>query len=433
MTNETRKKQIETNLTAHQMRIYKRTDKLFIYLLTIEYFVGILFSLTISPKTWVGTESAVHYHVWAASVLGAIIVSVPIGFALFFPGRELTRHLIGIGQMLMSALLIHLTGGRIETHFHVFGSLAFLGFYRDWKVLITASAVVALDHYFRGVYWPQSVYGISVVEPYRWLEHSAWVVFEDIFLMIACWQSLREMRDIAERRMLLQDAIQSRDTFVSICGHELKTPLTSLKLLLDIQRRNLEKDPDNSPATERTRKLLVSLNTQVDKLSRIVGDVLDISRIEVGKFTIRPQEMNLGELVHDVALRLSPGLKSPCELELASPEPIVGCWDPDRVEQALVNLITNAAKYSSGKAVHLMVKKTSKTAEVNVSDQGGGIALKDQERIFERYEQAHPEDRMTGLGLGLYIVRNILRAHGGDVRVSSEIGKGSTFTMELPL
>ena len=102
--------------------------------------------------------------------------------------------------MLVSALLIHLTGGRIETHFHVFGSLAFLAFYRDWRVLISASSTVALDHYLRGVYWPASVYGVLAPSWWRWLEHAGWVIFEDFFLITACLQGMREMKEIARRQ-----------------------------------------------------------------------------------------------------------------------------------------------------------------------------------------------------------------------------------------
>src|SRR5258705_279957 len=106
--------------------------------------------------------------------------------------------------MLTSGLLIHLTGGRIETHFHVFGSLAFLAFYRDWKVLVSATVVVAADHFLRGVFWPQSVFGILASSPWRWVEHAGWVLFEDVFLMISIHQSLREMRLIAERQANLE-------------------------------------------------------------------------------------------------------------------------------------------------------------------------------------------------------------------------------------
>ena len=112
--------------------------------------------------------------------------------------------------MLMGALLIHLTGGRIETHFHVFGSLAFLAFYRDWRVLIPATIVVALDHMLRGMFWPQSVYGVLVASEWRWLEHAAWVVFEDLFLVVACLRSVAEMRQTAERTAALEHEVRTR-------------------------------------------------------------------------------------------------------------------------------------------------------------------------------------------------------------------------------
>src|SRR5207237_2455590 len=147
--------------------------------------------------TWAGTTSTIHLHVWAALVLGAAISSLPIFLAFTRPCHTSTRHIIAIAQMLTSALFIHLTGGRIETHFHVFGSLAFLAFYRDWRVFIPATLLVATDHFLRGVYWPQSVYGLLTPSPWRWLEHAAWVAFEDTFLINACLQSVREMWDIA--------------------------------------------------------------------------------------------------------------------------------------------------------------------------------------------------------------------------------------------
>src|SRR6185369_10432950 len=126
--------------------------------------------------------------------LGGGIISLPVAFALLWPGLPRTRHSIAVAQMLLGALLIHLTGGRIETHFHVFGSLAFLAFYRDWTIYGPATLVVAADHFLRGIYWPESVYGVTAAS-WRWLEHAAWVLFEDIFLVNSCLQSVREMRD----------------------------------------------------------------------------------------------------------------------------------------------------------------------------------------------------------------------------------------------
>jgi two-component system, sensor histidine kinase and response regulator len=191
-----RTEQIFANLQA---KIFKDTDRMFAVLMVAQWLFGIALALWISPRAWAGTDSSIHIHVWAAIGLGGLITALPVGLALTMPGRAITRYAIAIGQMLTSALLIHLTGGRIETHFHVFGSLAFLAFYRDWRVLIPATVVVAGDHLWRGLYWPQSVYGILAASPWRFVEHAGWVIFEDIVLVSGCVRGTRELWSIAER------------------------------------------------------------------------------------------------------------------------------------------------------------------------------------------------------------------------------------------
>lgn len=183
----------------HQQLVYSRTDYMFAGLMVLQWLAAIAATLWISPKAWVGETSYTHPHVWAALFLGSAISSLPIMLAIIRPGHVVTRYTVAVGQMLMGALLIHLTGGRIETHFHVFGSLAFLSFYRDWRVLVPATIVVATDHFLRGVFWPQSVYGVLTASNWRWLEHAGWVIFEDTFLLIAIRHSIGEMWRIAER------------------------------------------------------------------------------------------------------------------------------------------------------------------------------------------------------------------------------------------
>jgi PAS domain S-box-containing protein len=187
-----------------QQRIYVRTDKLFAFLLIAQWFAGIICSIYVSPYAWEGSSYQVHSHVIAAVLLGGMISGLPVYLAKMHPGASITRHVIAVSQMLYSGLLIHLSGGRIETHFHIFGGLALLAFYRDWRVLATASIVVATDHLIRGLYWPLSVFGVSYASPLRTLEHVAWVVFEDIFLWRGIWQSVNEMRDIAAQRADLE-------------------------------------------------------------------------------------------------------------------------------------------------------------------------------------------------------------------------------------
>jgi PAS domain S-box-containing protein len=194
----------EREFRGHQLIIYRRTDRMFAALMFIQWLAGIAVAVWISPKAWFGSTSHIHLHVWAAIFLGGLITVLPMLLAMLRPGATSTRYIIAIAQILMGALLIHLTGGRIETHFHIFGSLAFLAFYRDWKVLIPATLVVATDHFLRGVFWPQSVYGVLGPNGWRTFEHAGWVLFEVFFLVIACAHSRRDMWERALKHATLE-------------------------------------------------------------------------------------------------------------------------------------------------------------------------------------------------------------------------------------
>ena len=189
---------------AAENDLHRHTDQLFARLMIVQWLAGVAAALWISPLTWIGDFSQVHVHVWAAVLLGGAISGFPVWLAWHHPGQAVTRHVIAAAQMLTSALLIHLTGGRIETHFHVFGSLAFIAFYRDWRVLLTATVVVAGDHLIRGLFWPQSVFGVLTASSWRWVEHAGWVLFEDAILVVAIHRMLQEMSEIALRRATLE-------------------------------------------------------------------------------------------------------------------------------------------------------------------------------------------------------------------------------------
>ena len=184
--------------------IARHADRLFVWLMICQWVFAVGLAFWLSPRTWSGADSEVHLHIWLAIFLGGLITSLPVYLGLRQPGRVLTRQVIAIGQMLMSALLIHLTGGRIETHFHVFGSLAILAFYRDWRVMVSASTIVLADHILRGIFWPQSVYGVAYAPIWRSLEHGSWVIFEVTFLIISIRKSLGEMLVVAERQAKLE-------------------------------------------------------------------------------------------------------------------------------------------------------------------------------------------------------------------------------------
>ncbi|EAQ79968.1 PAS domain-containing hybrid sensor histidine kinase/response regulator [Blastopirellula marina] len=178
-------------------KIYCNTDHLFAYLMPFQWIVGILFTIFVSPLAWSGESSYIHPHVWFAILGGGVCCLIPFALAVYRPGKLSTRMVIACSQMFFVSLLIHLSGGRIETHFYIFGSLAFLAAYRDIRVLIPATLIVAADHLIRGLLWPESIFGIAAADNWRWLEHSAWVLFEDVFLILTIRQSLAEVHALA--------------------------------------------------------------------------------------------------------------------------------------------------------------------------------------------------------------------------------------------
>ncbi len=183
---------------------YRRFDRLFGYLILGQWAFAIFLAFVISPCAWAGKTKVLHAHVLLAIFMGAGISVFPVVLSRIRPGWVVTRNVIAVALMLSSALLIHLTGGRIETHFSIFGSLAMLAFYRDWKVLIPATLVVATDHFLRQTFWPESVFGILNPTWWRFLEHAAWVVYEDVFLIYSCIVASDEMRQNAFQQVRIE-------------------------------------------------------------------------------------------------------------------------------------------------------------------------------------------------------------------------------------
>ncbi|EGF27213.1 PAS domain-containing protein [Rhodopirellula baltica] len=186
-----------------------------------QWALGLAFAAFLSPLTWIGQRNEVHIHVWAAFLIGMSLSGFAILWMRMFPREASTRHVVAVVQMLWSALLIHLSGGRIETHFHVFASLAILSIYRDWRILISATAVVALDHFVRGVFYPLSVFGIMTESPYRWIEHAAWVLFEVAFLAPGCYRLRKEVWELCVRQTEIEFAKRSVDQQVAERTKEL--------------------------------------------------------------------------------------------------------------------------------------------------------------------------------------------------------------------
>ena len=214
-------------------RAHRWADSLFGYLLIGQWLLAIVVALWVSPQAWAGSESTVHTHVWLAVFLGGAIVSLPVWMTQRHPGQLATRLLVGVAQALLSGMFIHLTGGRIETHFHVFCSLAVLAIYRDWRVMIVASVTVLADHLLRGALAPLSVFGVAHVNVWRSFEHAGWAAVEDVFLILAGNFSLQETLSHARREAELQGLNELTEQTVTDRTGELRSSVARTRSILD--------------------------------------------------------------------------------------------------------------------------------------------------------------------------------------------------------
>jgi signal transduction histidine kinase len=212
---------------------YRETGRVFLWLFLAQWVFAIVLAVVLTPYSWSGGERVVHFHVKLAIGFGGFLNMLPLVLIQTRPTWWLTRHVVACVQMLWSAMFIAISGGRIETHFHVFVSLAFITLYRDWRVVVTATLTVVADHLARGLWWPDSVYGIASPEWWRFLEHAAWMAFEDIVLVLGCVRAARGMRHAAARAAQLEDATTAVEAMVDQRTRELRASLERSQALID--------------------------------------------------------------------------------------------------------------------------------------------------------------------------------------------------------
>ncbi|WP_257459012.1 MEDS domain-containing protein [Archangium lipolyticum] len=239
---------------------------------------------------------------------------------------------------------------------------------------------------------------------------------------------------LQERARAEQDAlaaVRARDEFLSLASHELKTPLTSLRLQLE-----LVKSAVNSADGELAHRLTPRLQTmerQLLRLNTLNGSLLDVTTLDGGQFHLDCQQLDLATLVREAVERLEPDFtRAGCEVRVEVEGETRGCWDPLRVDQIVVNLLSNALKYGAGKPIQLRLRRSGECVTLEVTDQGIGISPEAQTRLFRKFERTVPAQHYGGLGLGLYISRVLVEAMRGSIRVDSQLGQGTTFTVSLP-
>jgi signal transduction histidine kinase len=245
----------------------------------------------------------------------------------------------------------------------------------------------------------------------------------------------RRGAEVERERLLaeLREAVQARDTFLAIAAHELRTPLTSLQLTVQSLERANQRGTLATKPVEALASSVDVIGRQVSRLGALVQNLLDVARITGDCLTLSRETVDLAEIAADVVAQSAIlGQRSNAEV-LLDARPAVGTWDRFRIETVVGNLISNAVKFGDGKPVQISVSSDERMAHLTVADHGSGISLENQARIFGKFERAVPDRHYGGFGLGLWIARQIVEAHGGTIRVASEAGRGSSFFVDLPL
>jgi two-component system, LuxR family, sensor kinase FixL len=250
---------------------------------------------------------------------------------------------------------------------------------------------------------------------------------------VAAVRDLTERKRIEERARLYQQAqadLRARDEFLSIASHELRTPVAALQLQLQILQRTAGRSPEGLPAALLHR--VEGLERQTRRISLLVNELLDVSRIRLGRMALNVEKSDLAQVIREAVEPLLEEVARAGSTLSIEVQPVPGCWDRLRIGQVVTNLVANAIKFGEGRPIAVSVNADDDRARLVVEDHGIGIAPEDQSRLFGRFERAVPSGNYGGLGLGLFISREIVEAHGGSIALQSSLGNGTTVLVELP-
>ena len=477
----------------HREKAHVQRDYAFAWLFLIQWIFAIAVAVVWSPHAWEGRIRTTHIHVYYALIFGAALTVPTTLMVRNWAGRPVTRYAIGALQMMWSALLIHLTGGRIETHFHIFGSLAFLAFYRDWKVLVPAIATVVGDHLVRGFFWSKSIYGLANPEWWRFLEHLLWVSFETVILGIGIVESLRELRALARRqaqveavnRAVEDKVAQLRKTQASLVdasrragmaevattvlhnvGNVLNSVNVSANVVENVARQSksagLEKavtllrsqeDPGKFFAEDPRGKKLIDYLDGIAKAlesdrTRTIDELGSLARnIEHIKVIVSMQQshaksgsvvarVKIGDLLED-ALKFNAASYQNHAVQLVRDFGFTGevIIDRHKLLQILMNLLSNARHalqdldLETPRSLTVRTREDGNQIRIEVIDNGVGIPKENLAKIFQHGFTT----KKDGHGFGLHSSACNATELGGSLTVTSEgTGRGATFVLAVP-
>ncbi|WP_395060376.1 ATP-binding protein [Polaromonas sp.] len=242
------------------------------------------------------------------------------------------------------------------------------------------------------------------------------------------------LQELQASQTELQASIRMRDDFMSMVTHELRTPLNTLFLEAQLRKMQLDRGRTDLFDAAHLQTMVARDKRQIQAMMRLIDDMLDVARIRSNRLSIRPEPVDLPALLARVVDNLSnQALAAGSAISLHADVAVTALWDEFRIEQVVINLLTNALRYGEGKPVSVSLSLLPELACISVRDQGRGISATDQRRIFEQFERITSDDGTGGLGLGLYITRQLVQAHGGSISVQSTLGEGSVFSVTLPL
>jgi signal transduction histidine kinase len=247
-------------------------------------------------------------------------------------------------------------------------------------------------------------------------------------------EDLNQPQCLKRRVQELEAALQAHDEFLSTLGHELRNPLAPILMQAQYILGVVQQGKDRPPSTEWLASRLEVLCRRLQKFVHTLNRLMDVSRISAGRLTLVFEDVDLAATIRELSAGFDRELElSKSELRIDAPRSLVGRWDRLRIEQIGTNLLSNAIRYGAGRPIDVSVEGDGKVARLKVRDYGVGIAMADQERIFQRFERVTKQPQSGGFGIGLWIVLQSCRAMGGSIEVRSELGKGSEFIVTLPL